>query len=127
LWEAGVSQYPNLVHKSKLRVDTTPKFALIEQYARWIKDERENSKMSLNLDSFREAQRIYREEAKKYKGMRQSSKLLTISTNKADIIKVGATEEAKEKNESWHKALRKDLYLVESVQVLNDLTTVYGS
>ena len=126
-WEVGVNQYPNLVHKSKLRVDTTPKFALIEQYARWIKDERENSKVSLNLETFREEQRIYREEAKKYKGMRQSTKLLTISTNKADIAKVEATEDAKKKNKNWHKALRKDLYLVEAVQVLNDLTTVYGS
>jgi carboxyl-terminal processing protease len=126
-WEVGVNQYPNLVHKSKLRIDTTPKFSLIEQYARWIKDERENSKVSLNLEIFREEQRIYREEAKKYKGMRQSSKLLTLSTNKADIAKVEATEDAKEKNENWHKALRKDLYLVEAVQVLNDLSTVYGS
>ncbi len=127
VWGPGVSQYPNLVHKSKLRVDTTAKFALIEEYARWIKEERENSEINLNLDGFRKEQQDYREEAKKYKGMRQSSQLLTLSNNQEDIEAVEANEEAKTKNENWHKGLRKDLYLFEAVQVLSDLSAVYGS
>ncbi len=127
LWGPGVSQYPNLVHRSKLRVDTTANFALIEKYARWIKDEREKSQVSLNLENFRKEQEAYRNEAKKYKGMRESYQLLTIGTNQADIEAVEANDESKVKNENWHKGLRKDLYLFEAVQVLNDLTAVYGS
>ena len=127
LWGPGVSQYPNLVHRSKLRVDTTANFALIEKYARWIKDEREKSQVSLNLENFRKEQEAYRNEAKKYKGMRESYQLLTIGNNKADIEAVEANDESKVKNENWHKGLRKDLYLFEAVQVLNDLTAVYGS
>tara|TARA_R110002050_G_scaffold225447_1_gene361344 strand:+ start:17386 stop:19458 length:2073 start_codon:yes stop_codon:yes gene_type:complete len=127
VWGPGVSQYPNLVHKSKLRVDTTSNFALIEKYARWIKDEREKSEVSLNLDNFRKEQAEYRDEAKKYKGMRESHQLLSISTNAADVEAVGSNDESKVKNENWHKSLRKDLYLFEAVQVLSDLTAVYGS
>jgi len=127
VWGPGVSQYPDLVLKSKLRVDTTAKFALIEKYARWIKDERENSQINLNLEDFREEQKNYRDEAKKYKGMRQSTQPLTISTNKEDVEAVEANEEAKAKNVNWHKSLRKDIYLFEAVQVLSDLTAVYGS
>lgn len=127
LWGPGVSKYAQVIDKSKLRVDTTAKFALIEKYARWIKDERENSQINLNLEGFREEQKDYRDEAKKYKDMRQSAQLLTLSNNKEDIEAVEANEEAKTKNENWHKSLRKDLYLFEAVQVLSDLTAVYGS
>ncbi len=120
-WDKGVESYSEVIAKSKLRIDSNQKFSLIEAYAKWIKEEREDSQYPLNWEEFQKEQQDYRAEAEKYKGMRKSRVELSVSTNKADIEEVESSKENQEKNENWHKALRKDLYLSEAYRVALDM------
>lgn len=124
-WTNGVAAYPEVVKRSKERMDTNAKFALIEKYARWIKDEQEKTLIPLDLESFRAYQEAYREEAKRYKGMRQASKTMAVQSNKADLEEINASEENLEKRDNWHKSLQKDLYLSEAYLVALDLSDNY--
>jgi len=124
-WLYGVAAYEDIVSRSEARMDTNAKFTLIEQYAKWIKDEQENTLVPLSLEKFRAYQEEYREEAKQYKGMRQSRQDLKVSTNVADEEAVNSSEENRTKQESWHKSLRKDLYLSEAYLVALDLSANY--
>jgi carboxyl-terminal processing protease len=126
-WQPGVAAYPQLIAASRSRMDTNAKFSLIEEYARWIKEERTKTLVSLNLDQFMADREAYREEADRFKGMRKSREELLLSSNQADLEEINASEENKEKTENWHKSLSKDLYLSEAVRVAQDLNRAYGS
>jgi carboxyl-terminal processing protease len=125
VWKSGVAAYPEVIKRSKERMDTNAKFSLIEQYARWIKEEQEQTLVPLSLTEFRAYQEQYRQEAKQYKGMRQSQAELEINSNTADLETINASEENLEKRDSWHKSLRKDLYLSEAYLVALDLSANY--
>jgi len=125
VWTRGVNAYTDIVSRSKARMDTNSKFSMIESYAQWIKNEREETKVSLQLEEFRKYQEDYRAEAKKYKGMRKSRKELVVSSNKADLNEIESSEENIEKRDNWHKSLRKDLYLSEAYLVALDLSDNY--
>lgn len=124
-WKPGVSYYPAIVQRSEARMDTNSKFALIEAYAKWIKSEQEKTTVPLRLEDFRAYQEAYREEAKKYKGMRKSSKELKVHSNAADEAEIAASEENASKRDSWFKSIRKDLYLNEAYLVALDLSDNY--
>lgn len=126
-WTAGVSAYPEIVKRSAERMDTSSKFELIEEYALWIKEEQEETMVSLNLDEYRAEQEAYREEAKRFKGMRRTAIKLGVKNNAADIEAVNANEESKTRNENWFKAIERDLYLHEAYQIAKDLKEAYNS
>jgi carboxyl-terminal processing protease len=126
VWGKGVSAYSEIVDRSMSRMDTNSKFALIESYARWIKEERENTMVPLNLEAFRRFQEEYRDEAKQYKGMRKSHEDLQVTSNEIDLAEINASEANIEKRDNWHKGLRRDLYLTEAYQVALDLSKNYN-
>lgn len=121
-WSKGVQAYEDVIKQSKYRIDSNQKFSLIEDYAKWIKEEREDTKFSLQWEKFHASQKAYRTEADKYKGMRKSRAELSVKNNKADLEEINSSEEDIEKNENWHKALRKDLYLSEAYRVALDMS-----
>ncbi|MGB0979363.1 MAG: carboxy terminal-processing peptidase [Croceimicrobium sp.] len=125
VWQNGVSAYMDIVSRSEARMDTNSKFAMIEDYARWIKKEQEQTTVPLQLAAFRAYQEEYRTEAKKYKGMRKSRSDLAIRSNRLDIAEIESSEENKEKRDNWHKSLRNDLYLSEAYLVALDLSSNY--
>ncbi len=126
VWEPGVSAYGYIVDRSVERMDTNSKFAMIEAYARWIKEEKEETMVPLNLTAFRTYQEDYREEAKQFKGMRESYQKLVVSSNQEDIAEIESSEENLLKRDNWHKGLRKDLYLSEAYLVALDLSDNYS-
>ena len=125
LWKPGVSAYPGIIARSKSRMDTNSHFAMIEEYARWIKEEQEHTLIPLKLEEFRKYQEDYRAEAKQYQGMRKNQTELTLSSNKADLEEINSSEENLEKRDNWHKGLKKDLYLSEAYLVALDLSANY--
>lgn len=124
-WTAGVAAYEAIVERSEARMDTNSKFALIEEYARWIKDEQDYTEVPLNFEAFRAYQEEYREEAKRFKSMRKSRGSLAVTSNQADLEEIESSEENLEKRDNWHKGLRKDLYLSEAYLVALDLSDNY--
>lgn len=126
-WALGNQDFPRIIASSQKRIDQHPRFGLIEEYAAWIRDEREKTKIPLQWEAYRASQVAYRAEAERYTNMRKSDDSLAVSTNEADLAKINASEEAETKQENWHKSLRRDLYLHEAFQVARDVHSAIRS
>lgn len=120
-WTKGTSKYAKAIKNSKKRVEDNPKFALIDEYAMWLKDERENTMMSLNFEEYHTEQDDFRKESEKYEGMRKTEDSIAVASNTIDIPMWDASEEKQEERDRWFKNLRKDIYLHEAFEVAKDL------
>ncbi len=120
-WTKGVEAYPQAISNSRERVASNAKFSLIDEYAEWLKAERENSSVSLHYDKYHAAQEAARERSKRYDGMRKSAEEIEVRANSADEAEWNSSEEKQEERDRWFKNLRQDLYLHEAFAVTQDL------
>jgi carboxyl-terminal processing protease len=115
----------NLVERSKNRVQNHPGFQQLEKYIENLKQMREETRQSLKLSDMMKRQEDIKQEREK---LEKSEKVL------ANIMVVPSAELEKkdakldkineEKQTEWFKELNKDLFLGESVEILNDTITV---
>lgn len=121
VWDTDTDKYQGAIAHSRDRVSQNPKFELIDEYAVWLKEEREDTEISLNYEKYHADQEAFREKSKKYDGMRKSAESLVVSSNKADISHWESSEDKKKEKERWFKNLSNDLYLHEASLVMHDL------
>tara|TARA_R110002072_G_scaffold169672_10_gene323257 strand:+ start:226 stop:2331 length:2106 start_codon:yes stop_codon:yes gene_type:complete len=122
VWENGTDKYPKAIANSKERIENNEKFDLIDEYAKWLKEEQENSVVSLNFEDFRAEREAFREKSEKYKGIRKSEEDLLLSGNKEDLKLWKENEEKNKEAEQWFKSLKNDIYLSEAFAVALDLS-----
>lgn len=122
VWENGIDKYPKAIANSKERIENNEKFDLIDEYAKWLKEEQENSVVSLNFEDFRAEREAFREKSEKYKGIRKSEEDLLLSGNKEDLKLWKENEEKNKEAEQWFKSLKNDIYLSEAFAVALDLS-----
>jgi carboxyl-terminal processing protease len=120
-WNKGTDLYASAIKNSRNRISENAKFQLIDEYAKWLKEERESSLISLNYETYRQEQEDFRNESEKYKNMRKAEKELAVTTNGYDEKQWKDNEEKMKEINQWFKGLRKDLYLSEAFAVAQDL------
>jgi carboxyl-terminal processing protease len=120
-WINAATNLKQVQANSAKRVKNNDKFQLIEDYAAWVRDERENTVITLNYQDYKQAREEYRQKAERYKDMRASNDTLVVSANQADEVQNNATEEAKVKAEKWHKSMSTDLLLQEALAIIKDV------
>jgi carboxyl-terminal processing protease len=115
-----VTQLSGLQEKSGLRIQKDTTFSLIAEKALRLKREKSKTKFSLNIDQFRAQKERTELEAKKYDGIGKDSTGLSVTylLNQLEAIADDSTKLERVKN--WHKQLKKDIYLHESVMILED-------
>lgn len=115
------ANFNQAIANSKNRISANPQFQLIEDNAKWIDSRSEENVYSLNIDKFKTAQNQIEEQAKKYKPIvnYKNTLLFTSLPNEIEAMKKDVT--LKEKRQSWHEALSKDIYVEEALNVLDDL------
>lgn len=121
VWEKGTELYPNAIQKSNERIANNTKFELIDEYAKWLKDEREKTMITLSYEAYHKEMEAFREESKKYKNMRKSTEELVLTANADDLVIWENDENKKKEGEQWFKSLKTDLYLSEAFAVALDL------
>ena len=119
--EFNTINYPFIVKNSSARIKKSPQFALLEQQSKEIKLKKDDSRYNLKLDKFREEQKQYRAQSKKYEDLRKEIKgfnAYIMNEDKQrmlnDTTKIG-------RENRWAINLSKDIYIHESTNVLNDL------
>lgn len=120
VWE-DTKSFSKAIKNSQKRVETNPKFTLIDEYAKWLKDERENTEISLNFETYHQEQDEFRIKSEKYDGMRKTEDSIMVASNTVDIPMWDETEDKQKERDRWFKGLRKDLYLHEAYEVAKDL------
>jgi carboxyl-terminal processing protease len=121
VWNNSGSNFNQAIANSKMRIAQNPQFQLIEDNAKWIDTKSKENTYSLNIDDFKKTQTEVEAEAKKYKPITDYKNNLQFTSLPYEIAEMAKDPSLKEKRDSWHQALAKDIYVEEAINVLDDL------
>ena len=117
--------YNKTIDASKNRMKSSEFISLIDENAKWIKSIRDRNIYTLNYSKFKKDLLLNEEKAKKYKKLSDYSSDLTFKSLPYEIDLIAKDSSLGEKRKRWHKNLSKDIYVNESLNVLNDLRLSY--
>lgn len=110
-----------LEKSSKSRVEKSEYFQFIEQTAKELKNDRDNSQVSLNLKKYRAESKQRKEEGKMLEELQKEITDMTVNNLQADLKNIQSDTVKTAKNTAWLKTLKKDHYLYESMKVMEEL------
>lgn len=117
----NMAKRANLIKASKKRLKKSETFDLIDQKARSIKKHRNDTEVSLNLETFKKNQLIRKEESDLYKDIFKDTTLVLVTPLEADWQFIEKDSSKMESAKKWHKMLMSDPYLLESIKVVESL------
>jgi carboxyl-terminal processing protease len=120
IWNSN-ENFNQAISNSKLRIAQNPQFKLIEDNAKWIDVKNKENTYSLNIKNFKATQEQVESEGKKYKPIADYKNNLVFKSLPYENLDMAKDPSLKEKREAWHKALSKDIYVEEALNVLDDL------
>ena len=115
------SNFADVVSKSRERIAADPKFNLINEYAKWLKANQENTTYSLNYKKFFKESELRDLEGDKFKSVFDYKSDLTFSSPKYEQSLFKNNKDLADKRVAWHKNLAKDMYVSEALKVLSEL------
>ncbi len=118
-WQARVD-YSEIVDASNARVMQDSIFTKLDNKAKQLKVNRENSVFSLELMKFRNEMDQWEKTNKKYSNIQKINNNLEISSLKDDITGIRSDSSKMARIDDWHKRLQKDHYVFEAVNVMDD-------
>jgi carboxyl-terminal processing protease len=113
--------FSEVVNKSKNRVASDPKFKLINEYAKWLKSNQENTTYSLNTAMFSTESKVLEKTSKKYAAAFEYNSNLHFKSPKYEFPLIKKDSVLGDKRAAWHTNLAKDMYVAEALNVLQDL------
>lgn len=119
-WD-GYIDYEATIANSKERMAKNPHIKLIEENARWLKEQQEETEVSLNFKKYRAESTKDKERSKYFKSLSDYDSRLSFKSLKYEESLFTKDPVLREKRDRWHKALAKDVYVEEAINVLEDL------
>ena len=119
-----VDSYQNfdeVVNKSKERIEYDKKFQLINEYAKWLKKNQNNSTYSLNYKTFAKETDKKKKEAEKFISAFKFDSKLYFFSPKYELPLLEKDSVLNGKRIAWHKNLSKDIYVSEALNILSEL------
>ena len=113
--------FNEVVKKSTERVNKNPQFQLIEQNAKWLKENQDDKLVFLKLDEYKKDIEKHRETSKKFDKIKDYDNGLTFKSPSYEIPLIKKDSILAKKREVWHKNLKKDPYVEEALRVLSEL------
>ncbi|WP_405384338.1 carboxy terminal-processing peptidase [Maribacter sp. LLG6340-A2] len=120
VWD-GYIDYDKAIAKSKKRMEASEQIRLIEENAKWLKAEQEETEISLNYDTYKEEKLKDKEQSNYFKKLTDYDSKLTFKSLGYEEQLFTKDSVLREKRDRWHKNLAKDVYVEEAVNVLEDL------
>jgi carboxyl-terminal processing protease len=118
---AGYIDYDQTIANSKTRMANNPQIKLIEDNAKWLKSQQEETVISLNYDTYRNDEEKSKKKSEYFKTITDYDSKLTFKSPKYEEALFTKDSVLREKRDRWHKNLAKDVYVEEAVNVLQDL------
>lgn len=113
--------FDEVISNSNERIIQNPDFKLINQYAKWLKKNQDDTTYSLNLKQFTKDVKKHRKSGEKFKSVFKFKSNFKFISPKSELplIKKGLID--KDKRIAWHRNLTKDIYINEALNVLSEL------
>jgi carboxyl-terminal processing protease len=120
IWD-GYIDYEQTVANSSKRMANNPQIGLIEENAKWLKAEQDETEISLNYKVYKAEEEKDKEKSDYFKTLSDYDSKLTFTSPKYEEELFTKDSVLREKRDRWHKNLAKDVYVEEAVNVLQDL------
>ena len=120
IWD-GYVNFEETIAASKERMDSNEQLKLIEQHAKWIKDQSEDSFHSLKYNEYASTAERNQEMAKSFDSIKNYKTNLTFTSLPYEEELFQNDTILKEKRDRWHSSLSKDVYVEEAIHVLADM------
>ncbi|GLU43674.1 carboxy terminal-processing peptidase [Allomuricauda sp. NBRC 101325] len=120
VWD-GYIDFETAVSNSKKRLENNPQIELIEESAKWLKEQQDDNVISLNYDSYVGKQEEAKKRSEKFKSLRDYDSKLSFGSLKYETELFTQDSVLRERRDRWHKDLARDIYVEEAVNVLKDL------
>ncbi len=116
-----VKNLEKLRSKSKARVEKNQDFILISEKADWIKNQKDNSLNSLNLEKAKIVTKKENELNEKFKKIGENKYKLQFFSTKEETLRIKNDSIRSNTVQKWHAQLQKDAYINECIAILKDL------
>ena len=113
--------FSDVINKSKNRIALDEQFKLINEYAKWLKENQEDTSYSLNFRDFSKESALLEVASKKYTNAFKNETKLNFESPKYEFPLMEKDSVLADKRTAWHKNLAKDIYVAEALNVLKDL------
>ncbi len=120
VWK-GYIDYEGTIERSKARLAVNPQVKLIEENAKWLKEQQDEAFVSLNYNSYSNRQEKNKKKSNYFKTLAEYDSKLTFESLKYEQELFTKDPVLREKRDRWHQDLAKDVYVEEAVNVLEDL------
>ena len=124
-YDQQVTQLDNLDEvraASARRVAASKVFQNIDKQAKWLKEQRDITSYSMNLDAFTAQRAAQEKTADEFdKVMEQKVKGLSIQNLASDLAEIKGDESKEARNTDWIEGLEKDVYVEEVLAILKDM------
>lgn len=107
---------------SDVRLKNNPGFALLSESAKRLKKQKDNTVVPLNFDKYMAEQKIYKTESKKLESLDKEIPGVEVMALKVDLANMGSDTVKLNKAKEWYKSIRKDIYLHEAIDVMDDIS-----
>ena len=116
-----IPNYQYIEQKSKERVSKNKSFQQIDQYAKWVKDERDNTLESLKFEQFEINRKKRKDFLDQFEHIGKDTLDMIVYDLKMDAPIINADSTKRVTTNEWHDALTKDNTILESIYILEDL------
>ncbi len=110
-----------IASNSNQRIKEDPLFQKVLENAERLKEQREHSEYSLNLNAYQAKQKELEEESKEFENMFKEKVVEGIRNPASDQKRIMADEAQKARNEDWIASVSRDIYIMETLNVIHDL------
>ena len=120
IWD-GYIDFDKTIQSSKERMSKSEQLQLIDQYAKWLKERRDDNTWPLSYQGYKDRVTKSEEFAKRFDAINDFNTGLSYKSLPYEEALFEQDTVLQEKRERWHKSLAKDVYVEEAINVLRDL------
>lgn len=120
IWD-GYIDFETTVSNSKKRMADNEYIKLIEENAKWLKEQQDETIISLSYDAYKKRENQAKKRSDHFKSLQEYDSQLTFQSLRYETELFTKDSILREKRDRWHKNLAKDIYVDEAVNVLRDL------
>lgn len=120
-WSTNLNIEPVISEVNK-EVVSNSTFSKIKTNVQWL-EKNIDKPISLKLDDYRKQQKDLKDVVKQIDELYKLKTPLNITNIAADTVEINSAEDKIEKNAAWMKRIREDIYIDESVKVMNKMIT----
>lgn len=107
--------------QSQARIAQDSTFQKIKEYAKWIKQERDNSIIPLDMERYADKEKLRKKQQKTFDNLGKDSLNLTVHDLSKDAPIINADTVKREDRNEWYKSICKDIYINEAIYIAKDL------